>query len=79
MGACIPLCEVSEKSMGGISSDILEFRQNVLIMHELKTGFNADKFATFWMLPESFYCLFAGLPHQRACRALQFFCEHEQK
>ena len=31
-----------------------------LIMHELKTGFNADKFATFWMLPESFYRLFAG-------------------
>ena len=60
MGACLPLCEVSQKSTGGISSDILEFLQKVLIMHELKTGFNADKFATFWMLPESFYRLFAG-------------------
>ena len=27
-------------------------------MHELKTGLNADKFATFWMHPESFYRLF---------------------
>ena len=60
MGACLPLCEVSQKSIGGIWSDILEFLQKVLIMHELKTGFNADKFATFWMLPESFYRLFAG-------------------
>ena len=59
--------------MGGISPDILEFLQNVLIMHELKTGLNADKFATFWMLPESFYRLFAGLPHLRACQALHFF------
>ena len=57
---CLLLCEVSQKSIGGISSDILEFLQKVLIMHELKTGFNADKFATFWMLPESFYRLFAG-------------------
>ena len=24
-------------------------------MHELKTGLNADKFATFWMFPKSFY------------------------
>ena len=24
-------------------------------MHELKAGLNADKFATFWMLPKSFY------------------------
>ena len=23
-------------------------------MHELKAGLNADKFATFWMLPKSF-------------------------
>ena len=24
-------------------------------MHKLKAGLNADKFATFWMLPKSFY------------------------
>ena len=24
-------------------------------MHELKAGLNAKKFATFWMLPKSFY------------------------
>ena len=24
-------------------------------MHERKAGLNADKFATFWMLPKSFY------------------------
>ena len=24
-------------------------------MQELKAGLNADKFATFWMLPKSFY------------------------
>ena len=24
-------------------------------MHELKAELNADKFATFWMLPKSFY------------------------
>ena len=24
-------------------------------MHELTAGLNADKFATFWMLPKSFY------------------------
>ena len=24
-------------------------------MLELKAGLNADKFATFWMLPKSFY------------------------
>ena len=24
-------------------------------MHELKTGFNADKFATFWMFPKHVY------------------------
>ena len=24
-------------------------------MHELKAGLYADKFATFWMLPKSFY------------------------
>ena len=61
--------------MGGISPHILKFLQKVLIMHELKTGLNADKFATFWMLPESFYRLFTGLPHLRACRALQFFLQ----
>ena len=24
-------------------------------MHKRKAGLNADKFATFWMLPKSFY------------------------
>ena len=24
-------------------------------MHELKTGLNADKFASFWMFPKIFY------------------------
>ena len=24
-------------------------------MHALKTGLNADKFATFWMFPKRFY------------------------
>ena len=24
-------------------------------MHALKTGLNADKFATFWMYPKRFY------------------------
>ena len=24
-------------------------------MHTLKTGLNADKFATFWMFPKRFY------------------------
>ena len=24
-------------------------------MHELKIGLNADKFASFWMFPKSFY------------------------
>ena len=27
-------------------------------MHELMAGLNADKFATFWMLPTSFYYSF---------------------
>ena len=28
-------------------------------MHELKTGLNADKFATFWMFLKRFYRSFA--------------------
>ena len=28
-------------------------------MHELMAALNADKFATFWMLPTSFYYSFA--------------------
>ena len=29
-------------------------------MLELKAGLNADKFATFWMLPKSFYHSFVS-------------------
>ena len=29
-------------------------------MHELKAGLNAKKFATFWMLPKSFYHSFVS-------------------
>ena len=38
--------------------DIFEFLQKGIIMHELVAGLNADKFATFWMLPTSFYYSF---------------------
>ena len=33
----------------------LDFYKKGIIMLELKAGLNGDKFATFWMLPKSFY------------------------
>ena len=54
-----PLCEVSQKSTWkSISLRYLGISKKgyKLFMHELKTGVYADKFATFWMFPERFYC-----------------------
>ena len=34
-------------------------------MHALKTGLNADKFATFWMFPKRFY-------HSSCCKCALF-------
>ena len=56
LGACLLVCKVSQKSITEIS--IFEFLQKGIIMHELMAGLNADKFATFWMLPTSFYYSF---------------------
>ena len=55
LGACFPLCEVSQKSIRGISRYLAVSTKRVKIMHELKTRLYADKFATFCMFPERFY------------------------
>ena len=47
-------------------------------MHELKTGLNADQFATFWMFPKSFYFGGArskGFATLRKVSKLQFFAK----
>ena len=54
LGACLLLCEVSQKSIRGISRYLGISPKWAKIMHELKTGLNADKFATFWMFTKSF-------------------------
>ena len=50
-------------------------------MHELKTGLNADKFATFWMFPKRLSLIrFANGPHtlyNRLWVDLRGFEKHE--
>ena len=55
LGACLLLCEVSQKCIQGISRYLWISTKRVYILHELKAGLNADKFATFWMFLKSFY------------------------
>ena len=59
--------------MGGISSDVLEFLQKVLIMHELKTGFNADKFATFGCFQKVFIAYSLDCPIREHAEHCNFF------
>ena len=46
LGADLLLCEVSEKTTRGISRYLGISTKRAAIMHELKTGLGADKFAT---------------------------------
>ena len=48
------LHEVSQKSMRGIARYLGISIKRAYIMHALKTGLNADKFATFWIFPKRF-------------------------
>ena len=52
---CLLLCQVSQKSIRGISRYLGNSIKRVWIMHVLKTGLNADKFATFWVFPKRYY------------------------
>ena len=58
LGACLLLCEVSQKSIRRISRICTKRAE---IMHELNTVLNADKFLTLWMFPKHFYHSFVLL------------------
>ena len=54
LGACL-LCQVSQKSVRGISTYLGISTKTVQIMHQMKAGLNGGEFATFRRFPKSFY------------------------
>ena len=55
MGACLSLCDVSQKSVRGISRYPGISKKGYKLCMNWRLDFYADKFATFWIFLEGFY------------------------